>query len=65
MTLRLDDDEAAQLRAMADAEGLSQQEVARRAIKERYERSTHHSAVHEAGTRVVTRYAELLDRLSR
>jgi hypothetical protein len=50
---------------MAEAEGLSQQEVVRRAIQERYERTRHQAAVHEAGTRAVTRYAALLDRLSR
>jgi predicted transcriptional regulator len=65
MTLRLDEAEQEQLRAMAEAEGLSQHEVARRAIQERYERSRHQSAVHDAGTRAVTRYAELLDRLSK
>lgn len=64
MTLRLDDDEQEQLRAMAEAEGLSQHEVARRAIAERFQRSQHQGAVHDAGTRAVTRYSALLDRLS-
>ena len=64
MTLRLDDDEQNYLRAMADSEGLSQHEVARRAIVERYERTQHQGAVHEAGVRAVSRYAALLDRLS-
>lgn len=65
MTLRLDDGEQGQLRAMAEAEGLSQHEVARRAIAERYERTQHQSAVHDAGVRAVSRYTELLDRLSK
>ena len=65
MTLRLDDDEQDQLRAMADAEGLSQHEVARRAIRERFERTVHQQTVHEAGGRAVSRYASLLDRLSK
>jgi predicted transcriptional regulator len=64
MTLRLEDDEQAYLRAMAEAEGLSQHEVARRAIVERYERTQHQGVVHEAGVRAVSRYASLLDRLS-
>ena len=64
MTLRLDDHEQNSLRAMADSEGLSQHEVARRAIVERYERTQHLGAVHEAGVRAVSRYAALLDRLS-
>ncbi|MCY7364199.1 MAG: ribbon-helix-helix domain-containing protein [Frankiaceae bacterium] len=65
MTLRLDDDEAALLKAMAEREGISQHEVARRAIVERAERDDLHLAVEAAGKRAVTRYAELLDRLSR
>lgn len=64
MTLRLDANEQDQLRAMAESEGLSQHEVARRAIQERFERTQHQGAVHEAGVRAVTRYATLLDRLS-
>ena len=64
MTLRLDDGEAEQLRAMSEAEGLSQHEVARRAIVERFERTHHQSAVRDAGERAVSRYAALLDRLS-
>lgn len=64
MTLRLDDGEQDYLRVMAEEEGLSQHEVARRAIVERFERRRHDSAVHEAGERAVTRYASLLDRLS-
>jgi len=65
MTLRLDDDEQAALKAMAEREGLSQHEVARRAILERSERTTRMSAVEASGARVVTRYAELLERLSK
>ena len=64
MTLRLDDNDQEQLRAMAEREGLSQHEIARRAIGERFERTQHQGAVHEAGARAVTRYAALLDRLS-
>lgn len=64
MTLRLDDDEQRALKAMAEREGLSQHEVARRAILERAERTLSQSALESSGTRVVTRYAALLDRLS-
>lgn len=64
MTLRLDDDEQEILRAMAAQEGLSQHEVARRAILERAERMGLHRDVHEAGVRAVTRYSALLERLS-
>lgn len=64
MTLRLNDDEQELLRAMATQEGLSQQEVARRAIVERAERLQLHQDVHMAGVRAVTRYGALLERLS-
>lgn len=64
MTLRLDDEEQAALKAMAEREGLSQHEVARRAILERAERTRTLDAIHASGSRVVTRYAELLHRLS-
>ncbi len=65
MTLRLDDHEQRALRAMAEREGLSQHEVARRAILERAERMQAVDALQASGTRVVTRYAALLDRLSK
>ena len=65
MTLRLDENEQSYLRAMAEDEGLSQQEVVRRSIVERFERRQHQGSVHEAGERAVTRYAVLLDRLSK
>lgn len=64
MTLRLEDDEQDVLRAMAAREGLSQHEVARRAILERAERMNLSRDVHEAGVRAVTRYGALLERLS-
>ena len=64
MTLRLDDDETALLKAMAEREGISQHEVARRAIRERAERTSLHASVQESGKRAVTRYANLLDRLA-
>ena len=65
MTLRLDGDEQQLLRDMAEKEGLSQHEVARRAIVERAQRLGLDASVHEAGVRAVTRYAALLERLSR
>ena len=64
MTLRLTDDEQAALTAMAEREGISEHDVARRAIFERAERTLQHAAVQESGTRTVARYAALLDRLA-
>ena len=65
MTLRLDDAETALLKRMAAEAGVSQHEVARRAIVERAQRTNLHAAVQDSGKRAVTRYAELLDRLAR
>jgi len=64
MTLRLNEQEQDALKAMAEREGLSQHEVARRAILDRAERAGVLDSVHASGVRVVTRYAALLDRLS-
>lgn len=64
MTLRLSDEEQAALRQMAEQEGLSQQEVVRRAVRERAERMRLHADVHDAGVRAVRRYSALLERLS-
>jgi predicted transcriptional regulator len=64
MTLRLDDDEQAALKAMAEREGLSQHEAARRAILERAERMGLHDDMEGSGRRVVSRYADLLERLA-
>ncbi|MDQ3612289.1 MAG: ribbon-helix-helix domain-containing protein [Actinomycetota bacterium] len=64
MTLRLNDEEQAALKAMSEQEGLSQHEVARRAILDRAERAGVIESVQTSGMRVVTRYAALLDRLS-
>lgn len=64
MTLRLEDDEQDLLRAMAAREGLSQHEVARRAIIERAERTSLDRDVRASGERAVSRYAALLERLS-
>ena len=64
MTLRLDDDAAAALKAIADRERVSQNEIVRRAILERAERNSMHAAVQASGKRAVTCYAQLLDPLS-
>lgn len=64
MTLRLDGEEQAVLKAMAEREGISQHEAVRRAILERAERTHLHASVEESGRRAVTRYAQLLERLS-
>jgi len=63
MTLRLTDDEQAALRARADAEGISMQEAARRAVREFVARSAHRDRVAAAAALVMERHADALRRL--
>ena len=63
MTLRLSDSEQAALRERADAEGISMQEAARRAVREFVSRSQHRDRVSAAASLVMTKHADALRRL--
>lgn len=63
MTLRLTEDEQQALQQRAEAEGISMQEAARRAVREYVARSEHHGRVEAATRRVMTAHAEALERL--
>ena len=63
MTLRLTDEEQAALRAVAQAEGVSMQDAARRAVREFVARREHRDRVDLAAGRVMTTHAEALRRL--
>lgn len=63
LTLRTDDELERALSALAEQEGLSRQEVIRRAVLERYERAGHHARVEASTTRMLDRWADVLDRL--
>jgi hypothetical protein len=63
MTLRLTDAEQAALRERADAEGISMQEAARRAVREFVSRGQHMDRVSAAATLVMGRHADALRRL--
>jgi hypothetical protein len=65
MTLRLTDDEQDQLRQRAADEGVSMQEVARRAIREYTTRGRHRDRVADAARRVIDAHGDALDRLGR
>jgi predicted transcriptional regulator len=65
MTLRLTDAETEALRAQAEAEGRSMQDVARAAVREYVDRRTLHHQVDTALDVLAPRYADLLDRLGR
>ena len=62
-TLRTDDELDAALAALAEAEGLSRQEIIRRAVLERYERAGHRGRVQTSTDRMVERWGDVLDRL--
>jgi predicted transcriptional regulator len=63
LTLRTDDELDAALTALAEAEGASRQEVIRRSVLERYERTIHVVRVEDASSRLRERWADVLDRL--
>ncbi len=63
MTLRLTDDEQAALKARADAEGISMQDAARRAIREYVARQQHRAMVSTATERILEVHAEAIERL--
>ncbi len=63
LTLRTDDELERALDALADSEGLSRQEVIRRAVLERYERAGHTTRVHDSTNRMLERWGDVLDRL--
>jgi predicted transcriptional regulator len=63
MTLRLTDDEQAALRERANAEGISMQEAARRAVREFVSRGQHSDRVSTAAALIVNRHADALRRL--
>lgn len=63
MTLRLTDNEQAALRERADAEGISMQEAARRAVREFVVRGQHRDRVRAAAALINDKHAEALRRL--
>ena len=63
MTLRTDDELDRALAALAAAEGTSRQEIIRRAVLERYERSGHAARVQESTGRLIDKWGDVLHRL--
>lgn len=64
-TLRTDDELESALSALAASEGLSRQEVIRRAIIERFERSEHVARVDRSSSKMIEYWGDVLDRLGR
>jgi len=63
MTVRTDEELDRALAALAAAEGTSRQEIIRRAVLERYERSGHAARVQESSERLMDRWGDVLHRL--
>lgn len=64
MTLRLTDDEMQALRLRAQREGRSMQEVAREAVRDYVQRTSHRELLDEVLEEQLPRYAEALRRLA-
>lgn len=65
MTLRLTDEEHDELRERAANEGLSMQEVARRAVREYVGLADHRDRIVASAERVMRVHAEAIERLGR
>ncbi len=63
LTVRTDEELQHALDALAHHEGLSRQEIIRRAVLERYERAGHARRVAESTNRMAERWGDVLDRL--
>ena len=63
MTLRLTDTEQDALRERAEAEGISMQDAARRAVREFVDRGQHRDRVGVAATLIMDKHADALRRL--
>jgi uncharacterized protein (DUF1778 family) len=65
MNLRLDEEDSALLRALAEAEHVSLHEAALRAIRRSAREVAHTERVREATAEMMDRWGEVLDRLGR
>ena len=63
MTLRTDDELERALEILAREEGLSKQEVVRRAVLERLERAGHRARMENSAERMIERWGDVLERL--
>ena len=62
-TVRTDPALEEALASLSKAEGISRQEIIRRAVLERYERSGHSSRVDSSAKRMAARWGDVLQRL--
>jgi len=62
-TVRTDPTLEAALASLAESEGISRQEIVRRAVLDRFERSGHVTRVTDSTGRMVARWHDVLERL--
>jgi predicted transcriptional regulator len=62
-TLRTDEELEQALDALSTDEGLSRQEIIRRAVLHRYERAGHDRRVADSADRMIERWGDVLERL--
>ena len=63
LTVRTDQELEDALDALAETEGISKQEIIRRAVLDRYERAGHTGRVEGSAKRMTERWGDVLDRL--
>ena len=63
LTVRTDAALEEALTALSRSEGLSRQEIIRRAVLERFERSGHHEHVADSTRSMIERWGDVLERL--
>jgi predicted transcriptional regulator len=63
LTVRTDPALEEALTALSEVEGASRQEIIRRAVLDRFERSGHSARVVESANRMVDRWGDVLERL--
>ncbi len=65
LTLRTDEELEKALIELVEVEGISRQEIIRRAVLDRHERSGHAARVRASTTVMVERWGDVLDRLGK
>jgi hypothetical protein len=63
LTVRTDEQLEEALTALSDEEGISRQEIIRRAVLERYERAGHRSRVKGSAREMIERWGDVRERL--
>jgi predicted transcriptional regulator len=63
LTVRTDEQLEEALTALAEEEGTSRQEIIRRAVLERYERTGHRNRVEGSTRQMIERWGDVLERL--